>query len=126
MGLDVGFARAKGISFRLDLGRTGDSLASGEETTFVGEMKHHGAREVFLEQVHVHHNFDPGRLSARYLFRRAYWQGRTEVRRHDAWGGLRKEWRRYMAGGGRRTPRFSLAPAYLAAFLSGVVTEGLT
>jgi glycosyltransferase involved in cell wall biosynthesis len=125
MGVDVGFARAQGISFRHDLGRRGGTLASGEETTFVSEMKFSGAREVFLDQVHVHHNFDQGRLSARYLFRRAYWQGRTEVRRDNVCGGVRKEWRRYTADAGLSDLRWSLALAYLGAFLFGVVAEVL-
>src|SRR5205814_574925 len=54
LGINADLARAHGLRFREDLGRRGTDLASGDDTTFIREMKDHGAREVFLDRVCVH------------------------------------------------------------------------
>lgn len=122
MGVDSGFAHAHGLRFDQRLGRTGRRLESGDDTTFIGAMKHLGARETVLNSVHVTHDVSPARHRFRYLFRREYWQGRSEVRRGQPLTGLRKEWLRHW----RYSPaglRFVLATTFLTAFVVGEVTE---
>jgi hypothetical protein len=69
----------------------------------------------------VVHDVDRRRFTLGYLTRRAYWQGRSEVRRGQPVAGLRKEWRRY------RRPGLAtlLAPGYLLAFAVGIGHEKL-
>lgn len=119
MGIDAAFAQGHGLRFDMRLGRTGRQLESGDDTSFVVAMKAAGAREVVLSQLSVVHEVDPRRLTFRYLARRAYWQGRSEVRRGQSAAGLRKEWRRHRAG--RRAS--TLALGYITAFAVGVGRE---
>jgi hypothetical protein len=119
MGIDAAFAHQHGLRFDMRLGRTGRRLESGDDTSFVAAMKAAGAREQLLPDVHVVHDVDPRRLTTGYLARRAYWQGRSEVRRQQAMTGLRKEWRRYRQPGRAAL----LAPAYLLAFAVGIGHE---
>jgi hypothetical protein len=63
---------------------------------------------------------DPSRLTLAYLLRRAFWQGRSEVRRHDTRHGISKEWERNRSGG-----RLALAVLYMASVLSGVCWEAV-
>lgn len=123
MGLDVEFVRSHGLGFRDELGRRGESLASGDDTTFIRAMKEHGASEVFLDRVGVHHEFAPARLSACYLFRRAYWQGRSEVRRHEFCRGSYKEWQRFTCHSGSQLLTYTTALVYMMAFLLGASRE---
>lgn len=94
MGIDASFAARNGLAFRLDLGRKGSKLESGDDTTFIRRMKQLGARESFLDQVFVLHYISPERISFLYLVRRAFWQGRSECRRGDCIIGVKKEWGR--------------------------------
>lgn len=119
MGVDAAFAQRERLRFDLRLGRTGHRLESGDDTTFIAAMKRAGAREVVLDDVGVVHDVDVSRFTLRYLLRRAYWQGRSEVRRGQLVAGLRKECNRYLASSARR----SLAPMYLAAFAVGAGHE---
>lgn len=119
MGIDAEFARRHGLRFDMRLGRTGRRLESGDDTSFVAAMKAAGARERLLPDVHVVHDVDRRRLTTRYLARRAYWQGRSEVRRRQVLRGLRKEWRRYLLPG----RAVLLAPAYILAFTVGIGHE---
>ena len=114
------------IRFRDELGRKGDSLASGDDTTFVADMSRHGAREVFLDRVEAFHHVAPDRLSFSYLLRRASWQGRSEFRRRMVWAGLLKEWRRYTLGSDQRLLQYALAATYVTAFSVGVMVESVT
>ncbi|WP_233478127.1 glycosyltransferase [Streptomyces mobaraensis] len=91
MGVDADFAHRRGLTFDLGLSRTGGNLQSGEDTTFIALMKEAGAVERLLPEHAVVHDIDPGRLTLRYLLRRAYWQGHSEARRHQSVAGLRKE-----------------------------------
>jgi glycosyltransferase involved in cell wall biosynthesis len=120
MGVDAAFAARHGLRFDARLGRTGRRLESGDDTTFVAQLKASGGPEVVLP-VEVVHDVDETRLSVRYLSRRVYWQGRSEVRRGQPLPGLRKELSRHLAGGQRPV----LVPWYLAAFLVGVGHETL-
>jgi hypothetical protein len=122
MGIDARFAHRNGLRFDARLGRTGRRLESGDDTSFVAAMKDCGAQETLLPAIHVVHQVSPARLRLRYLIRRVYWQGRSEVRRGQPLAGLRKEWQRH-----RRLSRpalvLPLATLYLTAFLAGVVVE---
>lgn len=126
MGLNMDLVKSLDIKFQPTLGRKGDTPMCGEDTTFLKDLKSCGATEACLGHVAVSHNFDPARLSLAYLLRRAYWQGRTEVRRGDTRGGLRKEWRRYLDTGARPLKRISLALMYGAVVGLGVLAERLS
>jgi glycosyltransferase involved in cell wall biosynthesis len=119
-GIDVEQALMLGISFDENLGRVGDDLASAEDTTFVRALTAQGVRREILHHVHARHLIDPSRLTLAYLLRRAFWQGRSEVRRHDTRHGISKEWQRNRSGG-----RLALAVLYMASVLSGACWEGL-
>jgi hypothetical protein len=121
MGVDATFAHHHGLRFDERLGRTGRRLESGDDTTFVTAMKARGARESLLSDVRVVHDVDGSRLSARYLSRRSYWQGRSEVRRGQPAAGFSKEWRRHRTGRGGTV----LALGYLAAFGVGLAHEAI-
>jgi glycosyltransferase involved in cell wall biosynthesis len=118
MGIDAAFAHRHELRFDGLLGRTGNRLESGDDTSFVAAMKAEGAHEQLLPGVRVVHDVDPTRLTLRYLSRRAYWQGRSEVRRGQAVAGLRKEWTRHRAGSG-----LLLATGYTSAFAIGIGWE---
>ncbi|MFC4013703.1 hypothetical protein ACFOY2_41205 [Nonomuraea purpurea] len=115
MAVDTAFAHAHGLRFDLKLSRTGKSLQSGEDTTFIKLMRRAGGREALLPEHSVVHDVDRGRLRLRYLLRRAYWQGRTEAGRNETVPGLRKEWNRH------RTAGWPLACLYGAATAAGAV-----
>jgi hypothetical protein len=115
MGLDSAFAHANGLRFDQALSRTGSSLLSGEDTTFIAQMREAGGRDCLLPDRSVVHDIDLGRLRLRYLLRRAYWQGRSESSRHQALAGLRKEWDRH-----RTAPESPVA--WVLACLYGAVT----
>jgi hypothetical protein len=119
-GIDVEQALMLGISFDENLGRAGDDLASAEDTTFVRALTAQGVRGEILHHVHTRHLIDPSRLTLAYLLRRAFWQGRSEVRRRDTRHGISKEWQRNRSGG-----RLALAVLYMASVLSGACWEGL-
>lgn len=119
MGVDTAYAHAHGVRFDLKLSRTGKNLQSGEDTTFVRLMRESGAQEVFLTDRSVIHDVDPDRLTARYLLRRAYWQGRSEARRRQPVAGFRKEWNRH-----RTAPESRFAPV-LACLYGGATAAGV-
>ncbi|SCF43469.1 hypothetical protein GA0070563_112242 [Micromonospora carbonacea] len=122
MAVDTAFAHANGLDFDLALSRTGGNLQSGEDTTFVKLMKDAGAREQLLPDCSVTHDVDPARLTLRYLLRRAYWQGRCESRRGQAWAGFRKEWDRHRTAPESRL-RLPLACLYGAVTAWGVLHD---
>lgn len=123
MGVDSAFATAHGLDFDLALSRTGGDLRSGEDTSFIRLMKEAGAREQLLPEVAVVHDVDPRRLSVRYLLRRAYWQGRSEVRRASTVAGLRKEFHRYRSAPESPARALLLLPMYMGAAGWGAVRE---
>ena len=122
MGIHTGFAAAHGLRFLAGLGRRGGGLQSGDDTNFVAAMKAHGAVEHVVDEPGVLHEVSIDRRTVRYLLRRAFWQGRSEVRRAQAAAGLSKEWTRYRTfSSARRT--VPVACIYLAAVLAGVIIE---
>jgi hypothetical protein len=123
MGVDSAFAADHGLDFDLALSRTGSSLQSGEDTSFIRLMKEAGATELLLPDVAVVHDVDPHRLTLRYLLRRAYWQGRSEVRRASALPGLRKEWDRHRTAPEAPAHATVLLPLYVGATVWGALRE---
>ena len=67
---------------------------SGEDTTFVKQMESCNARILFDPTIVAYHHISTSRFGLRYLLRRAYWQGRSEVLRQSISKGLKKELRR--------------------------------
>jgi glycosyltransferase involved in cell wall biosynthesis len=94
MAVDADLANRHGIRFRDELGRRGQALQSGDDTTFLNELRAIGATEAFLTSVCAAHQVSPERQWLRYLMRRAWWQGRSERRRRSLALALVKEWRR--------------------------------
>lgn len=121
--LDLDYVRAHGLSFDVSLGRTGRSLNSAEDTTFVHELVARGANRVVLHDVEVRHEIAAHRLRLGFLLRRAYWQGRSEARRGWVRRGLVKEWVRNRGGDARFPHRAALALMYTAAVLCGELHE---
>jgi len=125
MGVDVEVARLLGVGFDETLGRSGGTLCSAEDTTFVRAMVAGGARSEILDEVAVQHVIASGRLQLAYLLRRSYWQGRSEARRRDPWYGIRKEWTRNAAGDGPPLRRFVLSALYTGSVGVGAMREVL-
>jgi hypothetical protein len=126
MAVDVDLARTANITFREELGRRGKSLQSGDDTTFLNELRAAGAVERFLADAVAYHEVSLGRIRPGYLLRRAWWQGRSEVRRSSAMTSLGKEWRRGVAAGPDAAGtglRYALASVYTGAVASGIATE---
>jgi glucosyl-dolichyl phosphate glucuronosyltransferase len=65
--------------FAEDLGRTGSSLLSGEETLFLGAVEARGERVAYDGRLVVEHKIGPERLTSAWIRERAYWGGVTEV-----------------------------------------------
>lgn len=124
MGIDVEFARRHSLRFREELGRRGTQLQSGDDTTFLAELRAVGARERICAGVTATHHVQAERLTLTYLLRRAFWQGRSEVRRRSAAKGIAKEWRRNLDTGGPLVgKRGGLALLYGTSVLVGVLSE---
>lgn len=125
-GGNFGFVRDEVWSvspFRAELGRKGNGLQSGDDTTFIRQvMERPGAAQVFDPELQVEHHIDLQRYSMSYLMRRSFWQGRSEVRRRSVLRGLGKEARRAMELG---SPRRLAAPrAAVGALLFGCTVAG--
>lgn len=125
MAVKLPFVKTFNFRFRDELGRRGNILPSGEDTTFLREMKRQGAKEKFLNNVSVTHHVDKKRLSVKYMARRAYWQGRSEVRRADISNGVMKEWKRFLNNEVNGPREHLLAVLYIMAVITGVIWEAL-
>lgn len=123
-GIDRHFARRLGLRFNLALGRHESKLCSGEDTEFIQKMRDHQARVVFDPALIAYHYVCQSRFSLRYLMRRAYWQGRSEVLRDSALGGLRKEARRAMGDVSPKSPH-TLLRLLAGTGLLGCVVVGI-
>lgn len=126
MAIDARLARQAGLQFRTELGRRGNALLSGEDTTFLAELRRAGATEQFLTGSAASHCVPAERTRVIYLLRRAWWQGRSEMRRSAARTSLSKEWRRAVATGpacAAPARRYLLAAFYVSAVASGIVAE---
>ena len=126
MGLDLRFAREHLVTFKQELGRKGVGLQSGEDTSFIQEMTTAGAKDKFLTSSFVLHDIEKGKLSLSYLLRRAYWQGRSEVRRRNVRTGFKKEVLRYFSTESPLHCRCCLAALYGLLLLLGIVVESVS
>ena len=116
-------ARRNNITFRIELGRKGDGLQSGDDTTFISDLQNQGALVCVLNDIAVIHHIDQNRWSLAYLLRRVFWQGRSERRRANVRPALVKEWRRYSNTQAPFFQKWSLAVLYFAVLISGIVYE---
>ena len=126
MAVDVELAKDHELRFRDDLGRLGRQLQSGDDTSFIAELQAVGADHVFLGDAVARHRVPTERATVSYLLRRAWWQGRSEVRRGSAKPAISKEWSRATAVGpaSASTPRrLLLATAFTSAVLIGIACE---
>lgn len=126
MAIDAQLAHSAALTFRDELGRVGDELRSGDDTTFLAELRAAGATERFLTDAVAAHQVTPTRTRLRYLLRRAWWQGRTEVRRTTARTSVGKEWQRAIAPGPAAAGparRYLLGAIYVGVVISGIATE---
>lgn len=120
--VDRDFVRAHGIVFRPELGRTDRRLQSGDDTTFVRDVRRHGGVTVLLEDQVAVHRIGPAKRRLWYLLRRAWWQGRSEVRRGDWSCGLAKELRR-LTDGSAVSMTACIVVIFGGVVLAGIVTE---
>lgn len=125
--VDREFARVNGIQFRQELGRRGRKLLSGEDSTLVRGIRECGGSVVFLSHVSATHHVSREKSTFRYLIRRAWWQGRTEVRRGavrrgEVRRGLRKEVRRIQSCGSALV-RLTVTTGFASTVVAGMATE---
>lgn len=79
---NVIFDRAALLSiggFPVQLGRRGSSLRSSEETGLFRRVADHGWRVVYEPRALIHHLVHADRVTRRWLLRRAFMQGRSDV-----------------------------------------------
>lgn len=123
MAFDVEFARRHALWFQDKLGRRGNQLQCGDDTTFLRQMRERGARQKVPLSVSVIHHPATDQLCISYVLRRAIWQGRSEVRRNSAWSGFKKEIYRNFDGAAASPSRGALAVLYSLAVLFGILIE---
>jgi len=125
MAFDLSIVDALGLRFEAKLGRLGQGFESGDDSSFVSEMRRNGARVDFLDRGDVYHHVQPQRMRLTTVLRRAWWQGRSEVRRGQARAGVQKEARRMLGAADPLLKRFSLFVIYGGAVVCGVAYEWL-
>lgn len=123
MGVSMRAVRSSGLRFREDLGRRDGTLLSAEDTTFLTSLKANGAREIFLNTASVRHDVLRSRFRLPQMLRRAFWQGRSERARGQAWAGFWKEVRRNSARECGLVRRICLTGLYSSCVLAGILTE---
>ena len=123
MGIDTLFVAEHALRFSRELGRSRGGLQSGDDSSFIQHVRASGGLSLVLKRIAVVHNFCASRLSMRYLVRRSWWQGRSEVRRQSVTAGLLKEVRRNLAA--PRSPRGLLTGAIcIGEVFAGALFEG--
>lgn len=128
MAIDAQLARDAALTFRDELGRLGNGLQSGDDPTFLAELRALGAAERFLTEATAIHHVTQERTQFGYLLRRAWWQGRSETRRAIARASVSKEWRRSTGlGPAAAGPvrRYLLGTLYVGAVIFGITTESI-
>lgn len=66
--------------------RTASSLRSSGELEYTRRLQEHGRTVSFIAPACVEHQIDVSRLSERYFYARAYWQGRSDALLETKWG----------------------------------------
>ena len=82
-GFNADYAKQKNITFIQNLGRKGRGLQSGDDTTFIKQYSSMNIEALFDPDIVVYHYINKDRYKLKYMIRRAYWQGVSEVRRHS-------------------------------------------
>jgi len=94
-GFDVILARKHQLRFQTNLGRIGKQLQCGDDTTFINSYcKFTQSSPAFCRDLAVEHFISLSRYKLKYLVRRAFWQGRSEIRRNSFFSGFKKEFNR--------------------------------
>jgi GT2 family glycosyltransferase len=126
LAINVARARLLRITFPNVLGRQGENLASGDDTEFCRRFQMAGGRISLLTDALVVHDVDVSRVSFRYVARRAYWQGRSEVRRGRVLEAVSKELHRFTCTSARPVQRIALCILYFTILVGGILRETLT
>lgn len=74
--------------FSTELGRQGNNLLSNEETNILRRLADDGYHCWYSPAAHVRHHIHPDRVSRRWLLRRCFWQGVSNVAMDQLHGGL--------------------------------------
>jgi hypothetical protein len=90
-GFDLQIARKHSLTFQENLGRKGKGLQSGDETQFIVSYLAAEGRDCFSKELFVYHCIDINRFTFSYLWRRSFWQGRSECRKNSFKTGIKKE-----------------------------------
>lgn len=90
-GFNIEHATKNNIKFRQELGRKGRGLESGDDTTFIKDYCGTKITPHFDNDIIVYHYINPKRYHLKYLLKRMYWQGVSEVRRNQFKEGMKKE-----------------------------------
>lgn len=122
MGVNISLAKKYKVIFEKKLGRKGSNLQSGEDTTFIRNLKRIGLKEYTLSTEEITHCISTKKLTWTYLIRRAWWQGRTEVKRNCIFSGILKEFIRNFKVSFSMKNLF-LASMYFFSVLSGILYE---
>ncbi len=93
-GIDLNFIRRHNLTFQNNLGRKGKGLQSGDESNFIEQVSKKGGKILFNENLKVMHCIDMSRFSLFYLLKRAFWQGKSEVRKKTIASGIVKDFKR--------------------------------
>lgn len=123
MGIDTVFAARYALRFSRELGRARGGLQSGDDSFFIRHVHANGGVSRVLQRNCVIHKFCTSRLSMKYLVRRSWWQGRSEVRRHAGIAGLMKEVRRNLAAP-RSIQGMLIGAICIASVVAGILFEG--
>jgi len=93
-GFSLKLVRENQLKFQENLGRRGNQLQSGDDTTFIKNLLIYTQKSIFVEKLAVEHHINTYRYKLKYLVRRSFWQGRSEVRRGSVYSGIIKEYNR--------------------------------
>ena len=122
------YAKQKNITFIQNLGRKGRGLQSGDDTTFIKQYSSMNIEALFDPDIVVYHYINKDRYKLKYMIRRAYWQGVSEVRRHSFVFGLKKEFDRAKKIDFKQNqlfilPKIILSCMFIVVFLTGALCQ---
>lgn len=121
-GYSVDIAKEHNLTFNPKLGRLGKGLQSGDDTTFIQEYTEYVRKQFFIDDAPLYHCFELKRFKMRYILKRIYWQGRSEIRRNNFVNGIKKEWHRSSLKN-NNIAKFLIGKELLMVFLFGCLCE---
>ena len=124
MAFNVEMIKKNRLFFSQRLGRQRNKLLSGEDTSFIDELKKRGATAQLIPYNSVIHHVDKSKLLFSVLARRVFWQGITERVRRNIKRAIQKEFRRNFQTIGARA--FLVGGLWVVVFLSGIAYGYLT